>query len=67
MTDPTPMIALASAVFLIYYLIVAVILYLLIPRSKYEYSILNSFIDSCIIVISVFPSSWLLLKTFSIL
>lgn len=67
MTDPTPMIALASAVFLIYYLIVAVILYLLIPRSKYEYSILNNFIDSCILIISLFPSSWLLLKTFHLL
>lgn len=67
MVDPTAKIALALAIFSIYYLITAVILFFMIPRSKYDQSALNDFIDSCILVISFFPSSWLLLKTFSIL
>lgn len=67
MADPTPKIALALAILSIYYLITAVILFFMTPRSKHEQSAFNDFIDSCILVISIFPSFWLLLKTFSIL
>lgn len=65
--DPTPMIALGIAVFGIYYMVIAIVLYLVIPRSQYEFSALNDFIDSCIAAISLIPATWLFLKTFNLI
>lgn len=67
MEESTPMMALGIAVFGIYYMIVALFLFFLIPRRKDEDSILNSLIDSVILIISLIPATWLFLKTFNLL
>lgn len=64
-TDPTVQLSLFLGTFFSIMFISMIVLLILIPRSKYEFSTINTWIDSANIIISIVISIWLTVSLFN--